>query len=287
MAGFFGLFDYNKDGPGVPKDAPPKHPLLVLLDIYLRKFWSLIRINLLFSLFNLPASLLAIYILSIFFLPGVVGEDLLVDFFARFVFGVLVVSIPIVTVGPAQAGFTYILRNYAREEHAFIWSDFKDAAKKNFKQSSIISIISLLVTVIIGVDLNIYLDFMSQGSTWFAGIANGVVIVAFITMMFIHMYIYPMMVTFKLSLKQLYKNAFIFAFIRFLPNIGILLADIFVILITALAFALSASVGIIVYCTLTLSTIGLINNFFVYPSLKKYILIEGNDEPEQKTEKPE
>lgn len=31
MAGFFGLFDYTKEGPGVPKDAPPKARFIIFL----------------------------------------------------------------------------------------------------------------------------------------------------------------------------------------------------------------------------------------------------------------
>ena len=51
MAGFFGFFDYTKPGPGVPnpEDAPKKARILVFLEILQRKFWNLIKINLMFT----------------------------------------------------------------------------------------------------------------------------------------------------------------------------------------------------------------------------------------------
>ena len=43
MAGFFGLFDYTKEGPGVPKDAPPKSRFVIFFEVFARKFWNIIK----------------------------------------------------------------------------------------------------------------------------------------------------------------------------------------------------------------------------------------------------
>ena len=47
MAGFFGLFDYTKTGPGILKNAPPKPRVIVFFEVYFRKFWHLIKLNIL------------------------------------------------------------------------------------------------------------------------------------------------------------------------------------------------------------------------------------------------
>ena len=79
-----GLFNsYTKEGKGIDKKPDNRLRIVVFFDIYIRKFWNLILLNILYLLF----------------------------------------CIPIVTIGPATAAMTKILRNYAREEHAFIWSD--------------------------------------------------------------------------------------------------------------------------------------------------------------------
>lgn len=70
---FFGLFNYSKPGPGVDKNGPKKKRFFLFFELYFRKFWKMIELNLLF----------------------------------------LVCCIPIVTIGPAIAGMTYVLRNYA------------------------------------------------------------------------------------------------------------------------------------------------------------------------------
>ena len=50
--------------------------------------------------------------------------------------------------GPATAGTTYVVRNWARDEHAWVWSDFKISWKQNWKESLIIMLINGLVLII-------------------------------------------------------------------------------------------------------------------------------------------
>ena len=90
MAGFFGLFDYTKPGKGVDKNGPQKKRFFHFFELYFRKFWKLITLNLIYILF----------------------------------------CIPIVTIGPATAAMTYILKNYTMERPVFLWSDFLEAFKK-------------------------------------------------------------------------------------------------------------------------------------------------------------
>lgn len=266
MAGFFGFFDYTRPGPGVPKDAPPKPRIVVFFEIYSRKFWKLVSLNLMFFIFNIPALIAMLYV-SQFFIQKMMSSDPIQDLILRLVLGSVFLCIPVITVGPVQAGFTYILRNYSREEHAFLWWDFKDAAKRNFKESVIISLIDLVATILVGLDLNAYFA-LNQNNSLLLTVASGFIIVAFIVFIMMHMYIYPMLVTFKLSIKQLYKNAFLFAMMRFLPNLGILL------LCTALIVASfwNTIIGIVLLPLITMSTIGLIINYYVYPALKKHIM---------------
>ncbi len=277
MAGFFGFFDYTKPGPGVPKDAPPKARIIVFFEVFSRKFWHLVRLNIMFFLFNLPA-LLAVLFASQFFLQQQLHEDILIDLVLRLVLGATFICIPIITIGPAQAGFTYILRNYSKEEHAFLWWDFKDAAKNNFKQSAIVSLIDFFIVLIIGIDINLYLRM--EMNNVFMSIASGVLILFFLIYIMMHLYIYPMMVTFKLSIKQLYKNALIFALMKFFSNLLIIIVVAGLVL---LSFMYYSVIGFILFPLITLSLTGLIINFYVYPKLKKYIIDKIEPEAESKS----
>ena len=168
MAGFFGLFDYSKPGPGVSKIAPKKKPFIVFFEILGRKFWKLIIANFLFVLFALP----------------------------------------VVTIGLAFSGLSYITRNFAREKHAFIASDFVDTVKKNWKQGLVVGIINLLVQAILLSD--IYFFYSSTGT--FATISLALILAVWLIFSFMKYYIYFQLITFKLNIKQIYKNSLIFAF---------------------------------------------------------------------------
>lgn len=287
MAGFFGFFDYTKPGPGIPKDAPPKPPIVVFFGIYTRKFWNLVKINIMFNLFNLPA-VIAVIFASMYVIQAQIEDDPAIDLLTRFILGSIVLCIPLITVGPVQAGYTYILRNYSREEHAFLWWDFKDNALANFKQSVIISIIDFFALIAFGIIINFYFSYTVNNTTMamFLLLARTFIILAFIIYLIMHMYIYPMLVTFKLTLRQLYRNALIFSLAKFFPNLGILLLCVVLIL---LSFYFSTFIGIVLFLFITVSTIGLITNFYVYPKLKKYMIdkIEGQEEDEDEDENVE
>ncbi len=297
MAGFFGFFDYTKPGPGVPspEDAPKKARILVFFEILQRKFWNLIKVNLMFNIFNLPAIILGMFA-ALFLFPNIIPEalgnaDALVsDIFLKFILLSALLCIPMITVGPAQAGFTYILRNYCREEHAFIWGDFKEHALKNFKQSMLVSVIGFFATLLMIWSIRAYI--ILGGGNLIMTIGTTLMIMMFVIFMIMHMYIYPMLVTFNLTIKQLYKNALIFAIIKLIPNIGILLLCLLIIFLTfGMIIPFSQIIGLILYVFLTVSLIGMITNFYVYPKLMKFMIreeekpeIEDEDEYEEDEE---
>lgn len=289
MAGFFGLFDYNKPGPGVPKDAPPKSPFIVFFEILQRKFWNLVKINLMYVLFNLPAVLAGMFIMFFFFpniFPNAMEDPdyFLMDTIMKFILLTVMTCIPMIAVGPAQAGFTYILRNYAREEHAFIWSDFKDAAKSNLKQSLIVGTINFFITFLTLISIGFYWVHIGSGEIPDVAGAIGLVVMVMIFTLFVCMniYIYPVMVTFDLTLKQIYKNALIFALIKFLPNLGIVLLNALLIFLSfGLIIPFNPMIGFIPYIFLTTSLTGFITNFYAYPKLKKYIISKIEEEEEE------
>ncbi len=253
-----------------------KPRIVIFFSIFLRKFQHLVKLNMLFFLFNLPA-VIVMPLAAQFFLPmlnksTVMTGNSIYELMSYFAAGAVLVCIPVVTVGPAQAGFTYILRNFSREEHAFLWGDFKEHAVKNAGQSSLICLIDLIVVFVIGIDISFYMRISEKNMFHTAG--TFMVIILFIIYVMMHMYIYPMLVTFKLSIKQIYKNAFIFSIIRFFPNLGILaLCSV----LALLPLLLIPAVGILMFLFITMSSIGLITNFYVYPLLKKYMLDKLSD----------
>jgi uncharacterized membrane protein YesL len=249
LAGFFGLFDYSKPGPGVDKDEMQKHSFFVFFEIFFRKFWSLISINLLYFVCLLPFPILAFA--CVYFRVDVLFYICLFLFVA--------------TIGPATAGFTYIMRNYAREEHAFLWMDFKDTVKKNFKESLIVSFINSIVFILLFEAIQFYF-LNTKISSWYI-IPLGLGISCAVIFTFMQYYLYVMLITFKLSIKNLYKNAFLFSFLGFIRNFLLTLA----VAISALIFYI-IPISLILIPLISLSFLGFLINRVVWKPIKKYML---------------
>ena len=320
MAGFFGFFDYSKEGKGVYPDDPPRGPVATFFSVLGRKFWKILTVNLMYVIFSLPALILsffaATYVLSVL-MPGLTMETLvrlfreavvqlqegvtLEEFAASqmliiyLALGVLLTGLGLIVIGPVLAGITYILRNYSREEHAFVWMDFKDHAKKNFKQALVASLISLVVTIIFTVNIAFY----SSGEVFGGGILSTffqtIMIILFVIWCIMQMYLYPMMITFELSLKQLYKNCLLFTIMRLPLNVLILLLSVILLLIIPvvlmlIGYGITVLLALIWYLFLAFGVTLLLTNMFVYRGLDKYMISRINqqeDETESLSEEDE
>ena len=309
MAGFFGFGDFTKEGKGVDKNAPKKRGIFAFFELYFRKIGRLCKLNLLYILACIPTTAV------VFFLSGLISSSLL-NMFSQPIAAALGLSAPDLTnadylkytvildmavriiscllftvlwgMGPVTAGYTYILRNYSREEHAWLWSDFWQYTKENFKQAIAVWLIDLAAFVIMFYAFLFYST--AHGAVSSLKYVIGVMLVVF-TMM--HFYLYPMMVTFRLPLKALYRNSFLFALMKLPLNlfvlvvllaihIGIPYAGISGLLSTIGAMPIYWIVFALLELLILISTSGFIVNFSVYPSLKKYMIL--NAEPEIKSE---
>ncbi len=245
MAGFFGLFDYTKPGKGVKKtQGAEKSSLFLYFEILGRKFWDLIKLNLIFMLFCLP----------------------------------------VITIGPALAARSYILREFVKEKPVFLWSDFKDKFLENFKQTLPVGLLQLFTTVLFA--LNIYyltmqLDLNETVRLFFIGLTGAV----FLLFSYVYYYVYTLLVTFELSYTDAYRNSLIFAFQGFLRNTlaGILKVAFvaFLGLLLYLSFAVHPLfffflVLIVFFSSFALD--GYTEMFITYPLISKFLKTEEETE---------
>ena len=179
--------------------------------------------------------------------------------------------IPVVTIGPATAGFTKIMRNFAREEHAFLWGDFIETFKKNFKQAFLFSVIDLLVYGFLILD---FFALQAVTNRLMMIISMAAIFLTLTVWTFMHYYIYSMMITFDLTLRQLLKNAFIFCWAGFIRNLCL---TVILVLVTVLAVQyLNILFLLFLVVTLYFSFCGFLINFMVNPLIKKH-MIDGYD----------
>ena len=273
-----------------------------------RKFWKIIQVNLLYFLFSLPVfivSIVAAQLMLNWLLPDITIEALAEFFKANgispvgaisieefaasqliiiyILLGFLMTGLSLIITGPVHAGFTYVLRNYSREEHAYVWSDAKEHAIKNIKQSIISSLISLGVTLVAVFSFSYYMNNDALNLGLFGTIILTLIFVAFLIWTMMQMYLYPMMVTFQLTLKQLYKNCLLLSFLRLPVNLLLIFCSVCIFLLIPvgliiLGSTLSVLIALIWYAFIAFGLNLLMTNFFVYRGLDKYMIQRLNNE---------
>ena len=137
-------------------------------------------------------------------------------------------SLSIFTFGIVNVGTAYILRNIAKHEPVFVWSDFIYAIKRNWKQALPYGILDLGIMGILG--FNIYSMFMAE-RTFFTSFMLWGSIAFFVVYFFMRYYMYVQMVTFKLSVFKMLKNSMIFALLGFKRNLVAMIGMAFFVVI--------------------------------------------------------
>ena len=257
--------------------------LTIFFQVLGRKFWKLITVNLMYMLFNIPAIIVAVflgmYLMELFVPKGVLDaspDDIVTIFMAYGIPAVMILmAVPVICVGPAQAGMTYLLRCFSYEVPTFTWSDFKDKMKENLKQGIIVCLINMFAIFFLIVDLYLYRQIQTTPNMVFS-IANGLLLMLLMIFVMANLYIYPMMVTYKLSIKNIYKNALLFAFAKFLPNLGVLVLCLLLVLFPVFILQLVPNVLVLTitylyYTILGFSLPGLVINFVINPIIDKYM----------------
>lgn len=262
---------YGKSGQGdFNKDDLPTTRWQLFWEMLRVRLSGLVRLNLMYVVCWLPA----IIIIGRFFAMGISALDALGnmqtqldageitnEIFAQqfgqyaeailaLLFQTLLLLIPgIAITGPWTAGVAYVTRNWARDEHAFIWSDFIDAVKANWKQALLTSTITGLMPTVVYVCNRYYgqlvnnnvLFIVPQVLCWLIGII----------WLLMLCYIYPIMVTYDLSYKGVLRNAALLAIARLpfsvLVRLGLMvpaaIAALFVYLLTQYTFIIMLVLG--------------------------------------------
>ena len=250
---FMNNYYYGKSGKGdYQKDDLPRTRWQLFWEMLRVRFAGLFRLNIVSVIAWLPAMYVLIQLMSnLFNIAGVAQtvemdpsaatpEQLelvqnLIPLYSSVIMRSLLFLVPAIAItGPFQAGMAYVTRNWARDEHAFVWSDFKDALIANWKQSLVISFITGLVPLIVYVGYQFYGD-MGQQNMLFV-VPQMLTAMLGLVWTLALVYFYPMMVTYKLNLRTLLRNAFLLSIGRLPQTAG---ARLVMLVPTLLALAVS------------------------------------------------
>ena len=215
---------YGKSGKGdYTKDDLPTTRWQLFWEMLRVRLSAIVRLNLMYMLSWLPAMIvIVIGVMSL--LTGVSGTEEAAVMDAANIQGVFLMTcvllIPCILItGPFTAGTCYVTRNWARDEHAFIWSDFKDAVKENWKQSLVISAITAIMPAMMYICWTFYgqmaatqpLMTVPQTLTVILGLVWSLAVT----------YMYPMIVSYKMRLRDIIRNGLLLAIARLPMSVGI------------------------------------------------------------------
>lgn len=321
MGGFFSnFFDSSKPGKGISKEQVQREREKVTVSgffkILKRKFWQVVQLNLTSLVFYIPLILLFYFFISPYVMPvaeypmtstlpseqayislwntlNTAANNLMVqsaylsDICTRILVAVFFTAIPLIALGPIQAGFTYILQSFIRERPVFLSHDFFKKAKSNFGQSLVVSLINLVITAIFVLELYFYNHMVAnnEGSIiWTIGM--GFMFVLFLVFMLMNLYIYPIIVTFNVKLRQIYKNAFLLAMSSFFPGLLILIIDAVLLVVISMLLP-NPLYQLLVIALIGFGFIGLIHNYFSYKHIKYHLLDPALAAAEEKRKEEE
>ena len=216
--GFFDRFYYGKAGKHdyTEMDMPKTRVSLFFL-VLKDHFFDLVKVNLLQVVFWIPfmlwtfINLAAIQSIDVESLMGQDGGAMqIMGAMASYLVMWLIGLIPCLAItGPSSAGAAYVMRNWARDQHSFLFSDFKDAFKGNWKQALGVSCITAVVPTLVYTGVTYYGQMAGSNALMMVPL----VLVLSIVLMWALMLplLYPMMIGYELRFKYLIKNAFLMA----------------------------------------------------------------------------
>ena len=257
------FFNYDKPGRGISREEAEKRNYF---DILMRKFTLIIRANLLFFGVNIVLfAALFLFVLPFFVQTSDDAINELVLYLSAIISGKQLMSpIPFIILAlfsPTFAGLTYLCRNFSKQEHVFLVSDFFEHTKKNFKQSIIAGFIMSAV---------LYLYMTAFFYYWHSGMILLIVLISIIgiPLLFASFYVFPLIVTFKLSLVEIFKNSFLFSIINLPQNmlVFVLLTAIHLLLIFNVPFIFLI---LMIFLLIAFSTYTI--NFIVWNAISKYM----------------
>lgn len=247
---------YGKSGKGdyTPDDLP-KNRWQLFLEMLRTRMSGLCRMNLMYFVTWLPAMIaIALCVVSLIMTlagsvqvdeTGAVVETIDQDVLKSAIqtsndtiFVTLLILIPCIAItGPFTAGLSYVTRNWARDEHAFPWADYRDAIKANWKQGLLVSTITGCVPFLVYICWRFYGSMAAENPIW--TLPQVLILMLGILWALAVTYMYPMMVTYQMNFRTILRNSFILAIGRLPGSVGIRLLHCVPVVLFSVIFLLT------------------------------------------------
>lgn len=223
------FFDVTKPGKGVSKeDVENRKGIVLYLEIFFKRFWKLTLLNLIYLIASVPAIFIC-YKLASFGVSnfaghaGILADETTLPYLVQITLFATLILLLFGGSGPASTALSYIVKKFADDTHAWVWSDFLTSFKQNFFRSLVIYIINTAVYVLL-IGSYIFYSFVIDNSLTVVFRIVIVAVAVFFSLM--QMYVYQLMAGFELSVKEVYKNSAILVIVKLPQNALAMLASI-------------------------------------------------------------
>lgn len=272
------FFNYDKPGPGVEKNAPKKKGVALFFELLGRNIGKLMLANMLYFVVSLPICMLYYVIISMF-LGNVMPEAIGSVGFTQLTIILTLLIVILWGTGPLSCGYTYILRNAAREEHTFLVSDFFEKSKESFLHGFVFLVMDVVMLIALSTSVLTYWIMSGEkGGIYTLLFALTIFVVFIYTIM--HFFLYEMEVTFTNKLIGMYKNSFLMA-VATLPMCLLVTAIICVISFTLLSYLTPIAIIIVAFLC-WISLMRFIIDFYAARAIKRNLLSKYEETDGQK-----
>lgn len=278
-------------------DDPDKKGIKLFWELFTRKFWNYIKLNLLYVVTSIPSLIIYWCLLAMYVVPSVISSlpvDVIekmatashstpemfagsVIFYFSCIGAVLLVTF--FGGGVFAAGYNYVLRNYVRQENAYVFSDFMSHTKKNFVQAFAVSVIDTIIVSVGLFSISYYFGLMRNGGGALYIFAFAFLVFAFLLYVAMHTYLWTIMITFSVSMKQLFKNSFMLTVGTAVRTVVYMLCTALFIILAFIGFAYSPLFVAALFFVLLIVLFNLAGHIFSYPVIKKYMIDNNNENP--------
>lgn len=237
--------NYQNSGAGISKNGPAKGRLKLFFEILGVRIWKIFTLNMIYTIFCLP----------------------------------------IITIGPATAGITKVLKNYSIDKNAYVWSDFFDAFKSNFLKSFIVGVFDCIAFLGVAAGCWLYPNMAEQSGNKMYYVIFAITLSVAVTFIIMNYYVFLMIVSTDLSMKNIVKNALALTFLAPKQNL-LSLFSMIVITILFLYLIIFVNMQFLFLLPFVPATfIAFIICYNCYPIIQKYVInpyyeSRGEENPE-------
>ena len=180
-----------------------------------------------------------------------------------------------IIIGPATSALYYTMVKVIRRERGYATRTFFHGIKVNFRTGAPTSMIFVIFAILMVIDFR-YVDVMETENPTFASVLNVGLMVVCILVLFILVWIFPLLSRFTISIRPLFKNAMLISIKHFIGSFilggGMVLIGWFLI-----RFAGDMASILIIFPFILPALIALGSSFIIEPVLKRYTTPQGKN----------